>query len=245
MNFLEIANYISDQQDGDRLSTVYNADLGTLDQSVRRVRDNINRAYTLIKLALGTRNENAETSFTLTTTAGVEYVAIPAGVLTVLQLQYDNDPPMRLIPWTEYERYKADTLVITDEGSPDVASIYQRRVYFYPAPDGVYTINGRGLETLTRLSADADEPDLPAEFHQAIADLALHFEMAYEGNPAAGILLTQENGSLQAQGGQAAVAVTLFNAAKRNFRSHGTEPPRMIGTQEMSKMNHLRRVIRG
>lgn len=245
MDFLTIARYVSDQQDGETIATVADISLSTIPQNVRRLRDNINRAYTQVKLALGWRNENVETSFTLTTVPNQEWVTIPSNILSVTSIRYEDDPPLRVIPWPEFERFTSETLVVTALGSPDIASIYQRRVYFWPKPDGAYTFNARGLKTLTRLSADTDEPELPEEFHQCIADLALYYEMVYENNPSAGVLAVSENGSFQAQGGQAASFVALFNATRRNMRSHSTEQARMIGVDELRNYNRFRRVIRG
>lgn len=245
MNFLEIANYCIDQLDGDRVSTVYNANLSNLDQETRRLRQNINKAYTMVKLALGIKNENAETTFTITTVVGQEEYSIPSGILRVQQLQFANDPPIRIYPWPEFERYKADTLVITDTGSPYLASFYNKKVYLYPVPDSAYTLYGRGIETLTVLDQDADEPDLPAEFHQCIADFALYFEMLYENNPQAGILIVQENGSMNAQGGQAAHALMMFRMIRNNSKMHQEEPPRMIAASEMRQIDRVRRIIRG
>lgn len=245
MNFLEIANYCIDQMDGDRVSTVYNDNLSNLDQEVRRLRQNINKAYTMVKLALGIKNENAETTFTLTTVSGQDSYSIPSGVLRIQQLQYGSEPPIRIVPWNEFERYKADTFVITDTGAPYLACFYNKKVWLYPVPDASYTLNGRGLETLTRLSQDDDEPDLPEEFHQCIADFALYFEMVYENNPQAGVLLVQENGAMTAQGGQAAQALAMFRMVRNNSKAHQEEPPRMISQYEMRQIDRTRRIIRG
>ncbi len=245
MNFLQIAQFVSDQQDGERLSTVYNPDQGMLSQTVRRLRDNVNRAYNLVKLALGWRNENAETTFTITTAANTESYNIPSGVLTVSQLKIGTDPPVRMLPWPEYEIYKSDTYLILVTGYPDVAAIYGRKVYFYPVPDTAYTVDCRGYETLTRLNLDEDEPDLPADFHQVIAEIALYYEMVYENNPGAGLLVTDAAGNLQGQGGQAANAVLMFNTIKKNFRAHFIEAPRMRSPLEQRRLNSLRRIVRG
>jgi hypothetical protein len=245
MNLLEIANYCIDQMDGTTAATVYNANPSVLAQEVRRLKQNINKAYTVVKLALGLKNENAETTFTLTTVAGQEAYSIPTGVLRVLELQYGSDPPFRIIPWTEFQRYKADTLLITDSGAPFLASIFAKQLSFYPVPDSTYTINGRGLAKLTTLDEDTDEPDLPSEFHQCVAEFALYYEMKYENNPQAGMLVVQENGAMNAQGGQAADALGMLRMVRSQSKAHQEEPPRMISNLEMRLVNDSRRIVRG
>lgn len=244
MNFLELCQYVADNSDQTAPSTVYNADLSILSRRVRRWRGHVNSAYTLIKQGLGHRNEYVETEGTFNTVGGSEVYSIPSGILTVQQLKVNDDVPLRLIPWTEYERYKADALVITITGSPSVACIYNRQIYLYPTPDAGYTVTIRGLQSLTSLDQDTDEPDLAEEFHQAIADLALYHEMVYEGNPAAGALMISENGELNAQVGQAAKAVALYRMAKKNIRRHVEDSPRMISRGEMARISYNRRITR-
>jgi len=244
MNLLQICQYIADQNDGTRPATVYNADPTLVSRTIRRWRGHVNSAYTMIKQALGIRNEYAETETTLTITANTEAYSIPVGILTVQELQVATDPPIRILPWTEYERYKSDALTIVVMGSPEVASIYNRKIHFYPTPDGGYTVNVRGLGSLVSLDLDEDEPVLGEEFHQAIADLALYFEMAYENNPQSGLLAVSENGELQGQGGQAAKAVAMYRMAKKNIRNHMEDSPRMISRAEMARINQNRRITR-
>jgi hypothetical protein len=243
MNFLVIAQNLADRLDATRPTTVYNADLGVLDQTTRRWRENINLAYTTVKLALNRTDEYRETSTTLALVASTESYSIPATILNIDQIQIDTDPPLDIIPWVEYEAYKRQWLTVTSTGFPTVCAIYQRKIWFYPTPDQALTANIRGQELMTDLDLDADIPDLPADYHRVIQELAVFFEMLYEGNPSAGQLVVAENGTLQAQGGQAAIAVNLFNQVKRNSGDHFASPPRMRSRYESQRKNSLRRAI--
>lgn len=243
MNFLTIAQNMADRFDETRPDTIFNADLGTLSQTRRRYRDHINLAYTMVLLALNRANEYRQTSTTLSLVAGTESYSIPAGVLNIDQVQVGTDPPMDIIPWPEYETYKRQFLMVTDTGYPTVCSIYQRKIWFYPTPDEALTANLRGQETMTELNQDTDEPDLPTDFHRVIQEIAIALEMAYEGNAAAGMFAVAENGTLQGQGGQAAVAVNLFNLVRRNSGDHFAVAPRMQSRYEPQNKNQLRRVI--
>lgn len=243
MNFLQIGQNVADRFDRSRPSTIYNADLSLLSQPIRRYREHINLAYNMVLLALGRANEYRQTSTTLALVAGTESYNIPAGVLNLDQVQIGTDPPMDIIPWPEYEIYKRQFLTVTDTGYPSVCSIYQRKLWFYPTPDSALTANLRAQETMTSLDADADTPDLPADFHRVIQELAIYLEMHYKGDRNAGMLLVAENGTLQAQGGQAAIAVNLFNLVRRNSGDHQQVAPRMMSRHEAQNKNALRRVI--
>lgn len=245
MNFLQIAQYLADQLDGDYPSTIFNADLGQLSQTVRRYRENINTAYNMVLLSLNRTNENRETITTFATVDGTESYNIPASLLVVDQLKIGTDPPLNLLPWPEYERFKSDTyLIVTTSGYPSIASFYQRKIWLYPTPDAAVTVTVRGQELMTELDADADEPDLPADFHRAIAELALYYEMDYEGNPRAGQLNVQENGSMQASGGQAARALAMLKLARNNSRNHAITAPRLVSPREKRYYNRSRQIIR-
>ena len=110
MNFLQLCQYVADNSDQTRPVTVYNANLSNLSRGVRRIRNHVNRAYTLIKHALGMKNEYVETTSSISTIGGTESYDFPTGILTIQQLSVSNDPPLRILPWTEFERFKSDTL---------------------------------------------------------------------------------------------------------------------------------------
>lgn len=241
--FLEIANNIADRMDETRFSTIYAADLSNLSQTVRRYREEINLAYNMVLLGLNRSNESRQTSTTLALVAGTESYSIPAAVLNLDQVQIGTDPPMDIIPWVDYEVYKRQSLLVTDTGYPQVCSIYQRKIWFYPTPDQAVTANLRGQEPMTNLDANTDTPDLPADYHRVIQELALCLEMQYEGNPDAGAISVAENGNLIGQGGQAAIAINLFNLVRRNSGDHFQEAPRMRSRYESQNKNALRRVL--
>src|SRR5688572_29699065 len=114
--FLQIAQNMADRLDETRPSTIYNADLGTLSQTIRRYREHINLAYNMVKLALNRTDEYRQTSTTLALVASTESYSIPAGILNIDQVQIGTDPPMDIIPWPEFETYKRQFLLVTDTG---------------------------------------------------------------------------------------------------------------------------------
>jgi hypothetical protein len=241
--FLQIAQNMADRLDRERPTTIYNADLSLLSQTIRRYREHINTAYNMVLLALNRVNENRQTSTTLSLISGTESYSIPAGILNIDQVQIGTDPPMDIIPWVDYETYKRQFLMVTDTGYPQVCSIYQRKLWFYPTPDQNLTANLRGQEGLTALDADADEPDLAADYHRVIQELAIYLEMVYKGSENAGLLVVSSGGQLTAQGGQAATAVNLLNLVRNNSGDHFAEQPRMRSRYETQNKNALRRVI--
>lgn len=243
--FLEIANSLVDRIDGDRFSTIYSVNLSSLSQTQRRYREHINLAYHTVAMHLGYKNEYRETQDSITLLANTEAYDIPAAMRGVYQVKVDTDPPLPIIPWPDFEQYKSETVLITTTGTPNVCAIYQRKIYFYPLPEQGYTVTLYGSEGFTELNLDNDEPDLAPEFIPALKQFALYYEMDYEGNPRAGALLTSENGGLQAQGGQAAVALHALNLAKREAKRHFTQPPRMRSYLEIAEQDTYRRIIRG
>jgi hypothetical protein len=233
MNFLQIAQEISDAQDGNDITTLEGTYSG-LGQETRRLKANINKAYNRVKLALGIKNESAEMTGSITTVAGQESYAFPTGMLTVQQVRYVNDLPMRIMQWDDYERQKSDFLLeyVPINSSPYLCAIYQRKIWLFPQPDRSYTLSVRGLKTLTELSLDADVPDMPEEFHRVVKEFALYYEMKYENNPQAGVLIVGEGGKMSGQGGQAADAVDMFELVKKTYRQHYETPPRMKSIHE-------------
>jgi hypothetical protein len=49
------------------------------------------------------------------------------------------------------------------------------KIALHPIPDAVYTVRGPYRKSPQELTADADEPEMPARFHHLIADLALDY----------------------------------------------------------------------
>lgn len=233
MNFLEIANYVIDAQDGDYLTTVYADNLTALPQEVRRLRNNINRAVNHVKMVIGMKNESVETDFTLSTVAGAETIDIPSTILDIYYLSTSaNGFPIRIIDWVEYEAVKINNYPINDYyGISSLASIFNRKVYLYPTPETSGTLNAKGLKAFVSLNLDDDIPDLLPEFHQVIADFALFYEMVYENNPASA--------------GQQAIAIESLAMAKKSAKKHFTEPPRMITGREAVRRTSSWSFLRG
>jgi hypothetical protein len=209
LTFLQLAQLMADELDYAQPTTLQ----GTLSTQVRRMKNHLNRAYNYVWLQLNPMNEEAESITTATTTGGVEYVDIPASLNSVSEVRYGNEPPMRILPWPEFQEKRSDYLVITQTGAPIAASIYQRRIYLYPAPDGAYELNIRGLASLTELSGDSDTPALRPDFHRVILEWALYLQMVYENNPMAQV--------------QLGIASQAFQMARNNSRAHNEVPPQI------------------
>ena len=207
LTFLEIAQQMADELDFTRPTTLQ----GSVSTQIRRIKNHINKAYNHVWLKLNPVNEDAQTSTTFTTTQGQDYVAIPTGILNVEEVVHSTEPPLIILPWSEFQQLRADYLIITQTGAPTRAAIYQRRIYLYPTPDSAYTFTVRGKAGLTELSADDDEPALRDEFHRVVLEWALYFSMAYEGNPN---LQVQLNNAEQA-----------LKTARDNMMNHNDFPP--------------------
>jgi hypothetical protein len=224
---LEYCEQLSRKLDYDEPSTLQ----GTIDDEHTRMVDDINRAYKLIWNKINKKNEDAETSGTITLVAGIEAYSFPAGMLTIEQVrQSDQAVPITLVPWPEYEKYKYGISTVVDVGQPAFASIFNRQLYIYPVPDTAGTLNVRGKQGFTALSADASEPDLQDEFHDPIFELAYYYQMVYEGDPASELQYRNYKESLA--------------AAKSNMKSSRRRMSRIIGPHEQSRLNWIREQTR-
>jgi hypothetical protein len=58
-----------------------------------------------------------------------------------------------------------------------------RRLLLGPKPDGDYTVSGEYWRSIQTLSADSDEPEMPAEYHMLIVFLALELYGLYDAAP--------------------------------------------------------------
>jgi hypothetical protein len=72
----------------------------------------------------------------------------------------------------------------TQTGRPTIFSIkYDNSIDLWSIPDAVYTVNGEYIKQADTMSANDDEPVIPADFHMIIVWKALMFYGTYEGAP--------------------------------------------------------------
>lgn len=78
-------------------------------------------------------------------------------------------------------------------GTPIVCSIGpDKKLLIGPKPDGVFTVSGQYWKTPQLLSANGDEPEMPAEFHMLIVWQALEHYALYE-SAAESLVRAQKN----------------------------------------------------
>ncbi len=184
---------------------------------IRRLKNHINRAYNYIWLELNHQNEDAETEITVSTTGGVNYIALPDGLNSVDQVM-DGTNPLRIVPWPEFALNNQDFYLTQFEDYPATVSIYQKRLYCYPTPDSNYQFTLRGKATYQDLSLDADTPLLRASIHKCIVLWALVHAMAYENNPA---LPTMQG-----------LATAALETARKAERNHSELPPAILSEDQ-------------
>lgn len=64
--------------------------------------------------------------------------------------------------------------MLSTTGKPQHVTIDpNNRLVFYPLPDDAYTVRGRYMKSAQTLASDSDEPEIPADFHEAIKWRAL------------------------------------------------------------------------
>ena len=89
------------------------------------------------------------------------------------------------LPWIPYDDWR-DGYGIGEqvEDFPICFTIKpDKSLQIAPIPNSIYTISGEYRQSAQSLSANADEPGLPAEFHNLIIYKAMMFYGAHEGAP--------------------------------------------------------------
>lgn len=84
-----------------------------------------------------------------------------------------DEGPLVFVDWDLfYAKYLRGTPSVA--AKPSAFTIApDNRLVFAPVPDAVYTVRGRYRKDVQELAANADVPECPARFHDAIVDLAL------------------------------------------------------------------------
>ena len=112
----------------------------------------------------------AATSTTVTTVSGTEKYNLPSDFGAVRQVELvdasnSND-------FTELDAMSID-LREDDTGEPTGYYVEDDDLYVIPKPDGVYSLRVWYVKRGTTLSADADTPIIPTEFHDLIVLFAV------------------------------------------------------------------------
>jgi len=125
----------------------------------------------------------------LATTAAIsrfgEWIRDESGAdsgLSIYSVVADEGP----LVFADWEMFYAKYLRGTPPTSakPSVFSIApDNKLVFAPIPNAVYTVRGRYRKDVQELTVDADTPECPARFHDAIVDLALIMLMTHDESP--------------------------------------------------------------
>lgn len=100
---------------------------------------------------------------------------LPTDLLEIIKLRDQTNG--RQIRKADYTDEATDTLRLDDtfEGQPTHYIRFRNFVRLKPTPDSAYTIEMFYKAGITSLAADADEPILPAPWHEGILKLARHY----------------------------------------------------------------------
>jgi len=81
---------------------------------------------------------------------------------------------LRYVDYEDFRRHYLYGNYSLREGKPTVVSINNAdELVFYPKPDDIYTVRGQYRKSEQILTLDADVPEMPSEYHQAIKWRAL------------------------------------------------------------------------
>lgn len=86
----------------------------------------------------------------------------------------DTEQHLNFMNWHEFRRERMVGSAASDTGKPTHVSVnYSDELVFYPTPDAAYTVRGVYFKSPQILSVDADTPEMPSQFHDAIRYKAL------------------------------------------------------------------------
>lgn len=159
---------------------------------MKRIVDWINTAYEDIQLSRTNWNW-LRADFSFNTTAGdYDYTAAEAGISSRFSM-WDSDTIKSFRTSvgvsSEYELHELyysrfRSLYLTGpqpSGTPICFSVApDKKLLLGPYPDSIYTVSGQYWKTPQVLSADADIPEMPEEFHMMIVYKALEMYGYYE-----------------------------------------------------------------
>lgn len=80
-----------------------------------------------------------------------------------------DEQPLSFAPWDVFRRLYLRGANFSLQNRPSVFSVTPaNKLYFWPKPDDTYTVLGEYKKSPQVLAADADVPEMPAEFHDLI-----------------------------------------------------------------------------
>lgn len=89
---------------------------------------------------------------------------------------------LQFLPWDQFEAGYTLGVLSTQEGRPQVFTVEpDQSITFWPIPDAVYTITGDYFKRAQVMSANTDEPLIPASFQDVIVWRALMFYGGFAG----------------------------------------------------------------
>lgn len=108
-----------------------------------------------------------EASETLSTTAGTNYVTPGSTWTRTKALTISDGSLLTQIPMADFDARSS-----ASSGQPGEYAIFAGKIYLYPNPDAVYSINHRFIQTESDLTTDDASPALPTSFLPALIELA-------------------------------------------------------------------------
>lgn len=136
--------------------------------STAKAKELVNRAY--LELAMSFQFRELDFEDDISTVSGQNFQTLPGGARDIISV-YDEDDKFMLRPET-IEWYEGRDNSDDATGVPEYYVIWQTKMLFWPTPDVVHTLRVRYRKLPDELSADADEPVYPEEWHEVIVLMA-------------------------------------------------------------------------
>lgn len=185
LDYLAIVNLLLDEVDEQQLTTTSFST--STEAVVRRLKNYVNLVYRAIfQERIDWSWARLKDSFvTVTSQTGYELGTDPEdlNVLTDLEkihyVQIQGEPTMELLEFNEFKR-KYGQYETTTTGKPFVAYVLDSKLYLYPTPDDVYTVEYVSGKVFAELSDHDDEPYIPDSKRDVLFWGALVHAKGYE-----------------------------------------------------------------
>jgi hypothetical protein len=94
----------------------------------------------------------------------------------------NEEGPLQWLDWDRF--YETQLRGAQTAGKPRFYSMTNdSQLIISPVPSAVYTLRGKYRKSVQRLAADADVPEMPADFHTLIKDAALCYLEGFDEGP--------------------------------------------------------------
>ena len=124
-------------------------------------------------------NDLLQKSATSATVVGTSNYALPADILRLHSIKYDND---KLAILSRKEAEETLDFNNTGNGTPSISYVWAGSLYLFPAPNAVKNLLVDYIRTPVEVAVVGDTPELPPHYHNRLIDYCLSQAYLQDGD---------------------------------------------------------------